>query len=157
MTFIVNRNIYPRYYLLIDGIYPQWACFVQTIHELKDEKKAHYAKRQEVVPKDIERAFGVLQQRWAIIARPARHWDLQTITDIMMCCIVLHNMILDDEWGLDLEQLFDGNFVLPPRRRNLTFHELRKGTHHIEDIQAHFSLRNDLIEHLWQLRGEERY
>jgi hypothetical protein len=157
MTFTVNRNVYPRYYLLTDGIYPQWACFVQTIHEPEDEKKAHYAKRQEAVHKDVERAFGVLQQRWAIIANPARHWNLETITNIMMCCIVLHNMILDDERGLDLEQLFDGNFVLPPRQHNLTFHELREGTRQIEDIRAYFSLRNALIEHLWQLRGEERY
>jgi hypothetical protein len=36
----------------------------------------------------------------------------------------LHNMIFDDAWGLNLEQLFDGNFVLPPRQRNLMFHKL---------------------------------
>jgi hypothetical protein len=54
MTFTVNRNIYPRYYLLTYGIYPQWACFVQTIHEPEDEKKAHYAKRQEDEHKDLE-------------------------------------------------------------------------------------------------------
>jgi hypothetical protein len=74
-----------------------------------------------------------------------------------MYCIMLHNMILDNERGLNLKQLFDGNFVLPPRQRNLTFHELQEGTRQIEDIRAHFSLRNDLIEHLWQLRGDERY
>ena len=45
MTFRINCNIYPRDYLFIDGIYPQWTCFVQTILEPKDEKKSHYANR----------------------------------------------------------------------------------------------------------------
>ena len=60
MTFTVNHNAYSRYYLLIDGIYSQWACFVQTIHTLENEKKAYYAKRQEIVRKDVEQAFGIL-------------------------------------------------------------------------------------------------
>jgi hypothetical protein len=60
MTFIVNHNVYPGYYLFTDGIYPQYACFVQTIHVPEDKKKAHYGKRQEVVHKDIEHAFGIL-------------------------------------------------------------------------------------------------
>ena len=33
LNFTVNGNVYPRYYLLMDGIYPPWACFVQTIHK----------------------------------------------------------------------------------------------------------------------------
>jgi hypothetical protein len=33
MTFEVNGHVYNRYYLLTDGIYPQWSCFVQPIHQ----------------------------------------------------------------------------------------------------------------------------
>jgi hypothetical protein len=32
LSFVVNGKQYPRYYLLADGIYPQWNCFVQTIN-----------------------------------------------------------------------------------------------------------------------------
>jgi hypothetical protein len=28
MSFSVNGHVYPRYYLLTDGIYPQWSCFL---------------------------------------------------------------------------------------------------------------------------------
>ena len=41
MAFMVNGCEYNCYYLLADGIYPQWSCFVQTIHEPSDEKRAH--------------------------------------------------------------------------------------------------------------------
>jgi hypothetical protein len=57
-------------------------------------------------------------------------------------------MALDDERDLNLKQLFDGNFVLPPRQHNLMFLELQEGTCQIEDIRAHFNLKNNLIKHL---------
>jgi hypothetical protein len=44
LTFTVNGKQYSQYYLLADGIYPLWSCFVQTIHFLQDEKRAHYSK-----------------------------------------------------------------------------------------------------------------
>ena len=59
-TFEVNRKDYNRYYLLADEIYSQWSCFVQNIHEPGDEKRKHFAKRQETCRKDVERCFGVL-------------------------------------------------------------------------------------------------
>jgi hypothetical protein len=107
MNFEVNGHVYPRYYLLTDSIYLEWSCFLQTIHEPQDEKRAHFAKMQEWAWKDVERAFGMLQQRWAMVKNPCRQWDLDTIMDIMMCCIILHNMIIEDKQGLDLERLFE--------------------------------------------------
>ena len=66
-TFEVNGKEYNRYYLLADGIYPQWSFFVQNIYEFGDEERKHFAKRQEVCRKDVERCFGVLQARFSII------------------------------------------------------------------------------------------
>ena len=51
----------------------------------------------------MERAFGVLQARWEIVKNPMRQWDLETISNIMMACIIMHNMIIKDERGLRLE------------------------------------------------------
>jgi hypothetical protein len=48
---------------LTDGIYPEWSCFVQSIHQPQDEKRKYFAERQE----DVERCFGVLQARFTII------------------------------------------------------------------------------------------
>ncbi len=70
--FGINGNHYARYYLLADGIYPRWSCFVQTIHEPADEKRAHFSMMQESIRKDVERCFGVLQARFAIVQNPCR-------------------------------------------------------------------------------------
>ena len=58
-----------RYYLA-DGIYPKWSSIVQTIHEPVGSKKKYFATQQEACRKDVERAFGVLQSRFAIVKGP---------------------------------------------------------------------------------------
>jgi hypothetical protein len=56
----------------------------------------HFAKMQEAAQKDLERAFGVLQAQFAIVAWPALTWSLQKLHLIMTTCIILHNMIVED-------------------------------------------------------------
>jgi hypothetical protein len=53
-------------YYLADDIYPDWATFVKTIQEPQGNKKKYFATAQES-RKDVERAFGVLQSRFAIV------------------------------------------------------------------------------------------
>ena len=36
MKFTINEVEYSRYYMLADGIYPSWSCFVRSIHEHVD-------------------------------------------------------------------------------------------------------------------------
>ena len=84
-------------YYLADGIYPSWETFVKTIPEPRGNKKKYFAKAQEACRKDVERAFGVLQSRFAIVRGPARLWDEETLHNIMMACIIMHNMIVEDE------------------------------------------------------------
>ena len=45
----------------------------------------------------MERAFGVLQARFAIVKNPALIWDKVKIENIMRACITLHNRIVEDE------------------------------------------------------------
>jgi hypothetical protein len=52
---------------------------------------------QEAVRKDVERDFGVLQSRFAIVRGPARLWE-QTLSDIMIACIIIHNMIVEEHF-----------------------------------------------------------
>ena len=102
--FEVHGCIYDRYYFLTNGIYSKWSIFVQSIHMLPNEKLAYFSKQQEVVCKDVERCFGVLQTKLAIVQNPARHWSLEFINDIMHTCCILHNMIVEDEQDvLDLK------------------------------------------------------
>ena len=137
------------------GYIPSGRVFVQSIHLPEDEKMFHFAKRQEAVRKDVERCFGVLQARFAIIKNPCRHWSMEVIADIMFACCILHNMILDDERdveGLDdlIPELMEGAV---PLERGLTFDNLVSSTIAIENVDTHFSLRGDLIEHLWEIKG----
>ncbi len=111
LNFFVSGFMYPIYYLLVDGIYPKWSCFVQTIHEPKDEKRFHFAMMQKSTCKNVERAFGVLHSRFAIIHNPSRHWNMTVIDDIMITCVILHNMIIEDKIDTCLETLFEPSNV----------------------------------------------
>jgi len=67
LNFELNGHYYRGYYLLINLIYLPWSICVQTLHGTKEPKKAHFAKMQEAVRKDIECCFGILQINWGII------------------------------------------------------------------------------------------
>ncbi|XP_050916792.1 uncharacterized protein LOC127131963 [Lathyrus oleraceus] len=69
------------------------------------EKKKLFAQHQESARKDVERAFGVLQSRFAIIRGPARAWHMDTLKHTIYACIILHNMIVEDE-----RHTYGGNF-----------------------------------------------
>ncbi|GKC40705.1 ALP1-like protein isoform X1 [Tanacetum coccineum] len=95
--FVVNGVGYEKGYYLADGIYPQWGTFVKSFTVENDAKHSYFKKRQKSARKDIERAFGVLQGRWGIIQQPARQYHVNNIRRIMYSCIILHNMILEDQ------------------------------------------------------------
>jgi hypothetical protein len=73
---------------------------LKTVSHPLDMKAAHFAKEQEKVCKDIKRTFGVLQSRWAIVRGPAYGWNREQIRDILTTCIIMHNMIIEDEGKL---------------------------------------------------------
>ena len=101
VDFTINGHSYNMGYYLTDGIYPQWATFVKTIQSPLGNKRKYFAKAQELVRKDVERAFGVLQSRFAIVRGPARFWDKDTLREIMTTCVIMHNMIIEDERNED--------------------------------------------------------
>ena len=154
MHFLINDCVYDRYYLLTDGIYSEWSCFVQTIYLPPDEKRV-FSKRQEAVHKDVERAFGILQARFTIVQNPSRQWNLDVIQNIMITCVILYNIILDDKEDVEglediIGDLAENNILVD---RGLSFEELTTATCTIENNDTYCSLRGDFIEHLWFLKG----
>jgi hypothetical protein len=119
VQFSVNGNEYTTGYYLADGIYPEWAAFMKTIPLPQTDKHKLFAKHQEAARKDVERAFGVLQSRFTIVRRPARLWKRKSVGRIMLACVILHNMIVEDEKEqatihIDLNEIPGASIALPP-------------------------------------------
>ena len=160
INYSINGHEYTMGYYLADGIYPKWSTFVKTIPSPRGHKNKLFAKAQEANRKDVERAFGVLQARFAIVRGPARFFHSETLQDIMKACVILHNMIIEDERDvneaveLDYEQINDDPTIQLSRENTNTFTEFIETHQCIRDHKNHFQLQSDLIEHLWQLQGE---
>ena len=60
-------------------------------------KDTTFCNDEESSRKDVERAFGVFQSRFAIIGGDVCFWDPKMLANIMKSCIILHNMIVEDE------------------------------------------------------------
>jgi hypothetical protein len=117
--FSVNGNEYSTGYYLDDGIYPKWVAFMKSITLPQIEKHKLFDEHQEGARKDVERAFGVLQSRFAIVRRPTRLWKRKSIGRIMLACVILHDMIVEDERDnvkihIDLNDNPRASFALPP-------------------------------------------
>ncbi|XP_048633801.1 uncharacterized protein LOC125608057 isoform X1 [Brassica napus] len=154
VNFYVNGNQYHLAYYLTDGIYPKWATFIQSIRLPQSEKHSLFAKTQEAVRKDVERAFGVLQARFAVVKNPSKLWDKDKIANIMKACIILHNMIVEDERSSYTqynvrefqESEEDDTFTVTPNSNLGTAMDRRSS---VRNRQAHEQLKFDLIEHIW--------
>ncbi|XP_021314674.1 uncharacterized protein LOC110434616 [Sorghum bicolor] len=151
VNYSINGNSYTMGYYLADGIYPSWATFVKTIPEPQGNKNKYFAKAQEACRKDVERAFGVLQARFAIVQAPARVWDEDTIQLVMTACIIMHNMIVEDEGVDEKDFKYDdvGEKVTVSHDATPKFDAFMQNYKKIKDKETHTALQADLIEHLW--------
>ena len=163
VDFFVNGNRYDRCYFLADGIYPDWPVFVKTIEHPVGRKKKLFSCMQESVRKDVERCFGVLQARFRILSLPCKLWCKDAMHSIMKACIILHNMIIENEWN---DPALDNEFLFPEREsvhiwgRRDEFRlnspdEIVKNMNALRNKDHHLKLREDLVEHLWKEWGEK--
>ncbi|XP_011016791.1 PREDICTED: uncharacterized protein LOC105120319 [Populus euphratica] len=102
VNYTINRHEYTMGYYLADGISPNWSTFVKTIPRPLGAKRKYFASNQESARKDMEWAFGVLQSRFAIVHGLVRYWDEEILAYIMKACIIMHNMIIEDEGAMNL-------------------------------------------------------
>ncbi|XP_033145153.1 uncharacterized protein LOC103868371 isoform X3 [Brassica rapa] len=164
VTFSVNEHQYNMAYYLTDGIYPKWSTFIQSIRIPQGPQAVLFAQHQEAARKDVERAFGVLQARFGIIKNPARSWDKTKIGKIMRACIILHNMIVENE--RDGYTQFDVRGFQQGEDQGSSHVDLTYSTDipsnianmmgvrtRIRDTQKHQQLKDDLVEHIWRRFG----
>ncbi|KAK1662736.1 hypothetical protein QYE76_050895 [Lolium multiflorum] len=108
--------------------------------------------------KDVERAFGVLQAQFAIVRYPALSWFHDQMWEVMQACVIMHNMIIEDDRknharthvGLYECQgpLAEVNHELPG-----DFADFLAMHAEIRDNNVHDQLQTDLVEHLWRIKG----
>lgn len=161
-------NVYDTPYMLADGIYPEWSVFAKTIEKPLGNKRKNYSKQQESSRKDVERCFGVLQARWRILDTPSRLWSAYKMDKVMHACIIMHNMIVEDEREpREMDRfsfLFDTRnqpggvprFTVsrpPPMGRSNTIERRIVQTSKLRDTRVHTRLQEDLVEHLWRVQG----
>ncbi|XP_021774245.1 uncharacterized protein LOC110738179 [Chenopodium quinoa] len=153
-------------------------CITHFVDGVIREFSAEYLRKP--TPEDMnrlliegdERGFPVLQARFAIIRRPALAWSVEMLWKIVMACIIMHNMIVEDEresylnyWDPNefateqLEYLAGTSnrrattFTVTPRYQNPNLTTLMATPKNLHDKQNHMSLKQDLVEHLWAKFG----
>ena len=174
----INNAVRNFGYFLVDGIYPSWAIFIDTFHEPQDEKQILFCQAQEGVRKDIERAFGVIVKKWRMLQQPLRNWYIDDIKSILDCCIIFHNMVVEhkrnnytiNDWVRNQVELYNLNnnenlahlsLFGTNNLGNVDPSVLGPGLAHLrgaavssvyDDPVKHFSLKSDLVEHIWNLK-----
>ncbi|GJT92664.1 zinc finger, CCHC-type containing protein [Tanacetum coccineum] len=105
--FVVNGKTYVKGYYLAGGIYPQLSTFVKVFTIARDQKTMKFKRVQESARKDIEKAFGVLQdktnQEMTLLC------DINPMIDevrVLVRCISIRNSHPpgkpDIKWGLEM-------------------------------------------------------
>lgn len=85
-----------------------------------------------------------------MIIKPCMLWNTTNISDLIYACIIIHNMVIEDESGRDLEILITKNAFSSSLglKRGFTFADLIRETTLIEDNDTYYSLCADLVQHL---------
>jgi hypothetical protein len=151
INYTINRREYTMRYYLADMIYPNLLTFVKTILRPLEAKRKYFASKQESTKKDVEWAFGMLQSRFAIVRGPVQYWNKKTLANIMKACIIMHNMIIEDEGvmnlGFDHEREVN-SFISLSHGEIPELHDLLQTHNRIRDRGTSSQLQKDLIEHL---------
>uniref|UniRef100_A0A0D3C914 DDE Tnp4 domain-containing protein n=1 Tax=Brassica oleracea var. oleracea TaxID=109376 RepID=A0A0D3C914_BRAOL len=147
---ILDRS--PVFDDIINGIAPEVNFYVNG----NQYHLAYYLT--DAVRKDVERAFGVLQARFAVVRNPSQLWDKEKIATIMRACIILHNMIVEDERSsstqYDVDEFQEREDVdtfsvnMPSHLGNIIDRRTS-----VRNTQAHHKLQNDLIDNIWAKFG----
>jgi hypothetical protein len=156
VEFQANNRTYNYGYYLADGIYPRWQTFVKPVSKPKGKMQTSFHAAQAAARKDVERAFGILQAQFAIVRGPARFWDQECLWYIMNACVIMHNMIIEDDRGKDVEERGHYDLMGVPVQVHRSQHRIARfmaSYHAIRSNDAHDELQNDLMEEWWKWYG----
>jgi Plant transposon protein len=158
--------------------------FINTYSNPVTPIEKYFATKQEAARKDIERAFGTLVQQFQILQRPIRSWDWKEIVDLVDCCVILHNMIVEHRRGgfavgLGINETFyaatdeysgkepikvsmfkhdyideDDDFETGFKVGELLSMRVAALNEDMKNTTEHLSLKYDLMNHMWDRRHQ---
>ncbi|XP_071727912.1 uncharacterized protein [Rutidosis leptorrhynchoides] len=149
--FEVNGHVYPFGYYLADGIYPDWTTLMKGYSTPIDEPQVKFIRFQASARKDVERTFGVLQGRFAILKTLARVMSVNKMRRIMYSCIAMHNMIQEDNgfaFSTLEEEWLDKPENRPCRNIRRRVKDRKSREKEIRDRNVNDQLREDLTAHI---------
>jgi hypothetical protein len=126
---------------------------VKGVSVSQQEKHRFFSMKQTSVRKDMECAFSLLKKRFNILAIHICSYSQRTLDLIMRACIILHNIIIEDERDGDYDENYHTvTYVIAPSvsyetSANLTTILQREA--HLTSGLMFLNLQSDLIEHMW--------
>ena len=122
--------------------------FVKAWTHPHDEKRKKFKRAQERARKDVERAFGALKKRFHIVAKPCLFFSVDKMKEVMKTCVILHNMIIEDE-GRAICTYDEDDEVVPETQAQPDDDEYADLRLAIRNHHRHHALRNDLSDHVF--------
>ncbi|KAL2227912.1 UNVERIFIED_CONTAM: hypothetical protein Sindi_1770900 [Sesamum indicum] len=152
-------------YYLVDSAYPNFPGFLapyrQDCYHINSFQgnncqargpKELFNQRHSQLRNVIERAFGVLKNRFPILKGPMPHYSVERQRDLVIACCVIHNFIrkfsIADHFFNRGEH---GEFDSYDNQANNEFHRLPQQSQ--EDIDTPAAFRNAMAAHLWDGQG----
>lgn len=175
--FTLDGVQYHQPYVLVDGIYPEWSCFVKPLTNVDTESERNYTMRQEARRKDIERAFGCLMIKWNILRLPSLTPNVVLMEKVLRVCCILHNMIVEekieeneqgDEYSvsdavfndtMECDQVGVAESEIEPADE-CTLNSVKTYFNYLKSADGHRELRQRISNHLWeqkQIEAIKRY
>ncbi|XP_026378805.1 uncharacterized protein LOC113273272 [Papaver somniferum] len=161
VNFSINGNQYTHGYYLANGIYPKWStlvqCYLQPPAGEMSRSYSYLNGKQMNLRKDVERAFGILKQKFAIVCGPYRGLSAREMHKTMLTCIIMHNMVIQEirrnkNWTNRQDE--DLRLEIIPVRGLPTMNYAQM-TSHIENKTLYNRLREDLRVNLWAEFGRD--
>ncbi|XP_026459043.1 uncharacterized protein LOC113359665 [Papaver somniferum] len=150
VNFSINGNHYTHGYYLADGIYPKWSTLVQCYRQPPADEMgrsySYFNSKQMNLRKDVERAFGILKRKFAIICGSYRVLSAREMHKTMLTCIIMHNMVIQEtlrnnNWTNHQDEDLRPE-IIPAR--GLPAKNYAQMTSHIENITLYNRLKTEL-------------
>ena len=153
----IGESVETQLYFTADNIYPRYPVFIQSFGTSSDSKEAYFSKRLESVRKDVERAFGILQSRFESLKKNSLYWYVEDLHNEVMCCIILHNMILQDERShndriLSTSLLPSSDYHDGHGQQQYPLDMMIANLHSSQSLNKFITLREALMENLYNSR-----